>query len=59
MAALRLESMLEEHSLIVPLQNIYEHVFKASSLDDSPRTLAEALKRPDAPQWMDAANAEI
>lgn len=37
----------------------YDEVFKASAHGSEPRSFAEAMRRPDADKWFDAANLEI
>jgi hypothetical protein len=43
----------------VPVIEAFECAYKASAHDDAPRTLAEALKSPNADKWYDAAYAEM
>jgi hypothetical protein len=43
----------------ISVDEAFESAYKASAHDDAPRTLAEALKSPDADMWYDAAYAEM
>ena len=45
-------------AITIPLVDAIEHAFSGSDTIE-PRTLAEALKRPDADKWVAAALAEI
>ena len=44
---------------LLSLQDAYEAVFAAKQEEAAPRTFREAMKRPDADQWLTAAQDEI
>jgi hypothetical protein len=49
----------DEGDLCVSVQEAFEFAYKTSAHDDSPKTLGEALKTPNAEKWYDAAYAEM
>ena len=52
-------SAMEQEGTLLSFHDAYEAVFAAQQEEAAPKTFKEAMKRPDADQWLTAAQDEI